>query len=97
MSLTRIKTARPRIQDWYTIAVVRSRGMPTEGAFRPRCADGCMVVTTTNRITSLARLKNRLAGRLKYSAHFHACAHTLVLAILTDTLSLYPRLDTASH
>jgi len=41
-----------------------------------------VTVPTTNRITSLARFENLLAGRLKFNTHFHACA---VLAILTST------------
>jgi len=41
-------------------------------------------VPTTNRITSLARFENLLAGRLKCITHFHAWAHILVLAILTS-------------
>ena len=44
-----------------------------------------MSVPTTNRITSLARFENLLACRLKCNTHFHACAHILVLAILTST------------
>jgi len=44
-----------------------------------------VTVPTTNRITSLNRFENLLAGRLKCNTPFHACAHIVVLAILTST------------
>jgi len=45
-----------------------------------------VTVSTTNRITFLARFENLLAGRLKCNTHFHACAHILFLAIRTSTV-----------